>query len=69
MTYEAGVMPWTRDISHGEMLRDGNDETLTIDPRHLTFLYQGLDQSTPTDMEYSQWPYKLALLHQDVTAK
>ena len=69
MTYEAGVKPWTRDISHGELLRDGNDETLTIDPKHLTLLYQGLDQATPTDMEYSQLPYKLALLRQDTSAK
>ena len=69
MTYEAGAKPWTRDISHGELLRDGNDETLTIDPAHLTLLYQGLDQSVPTDTEYSQLPYKLALLRQDVSAK
>jgi hypothetical protein len=69
MTYEAGVKPWTRDISHGELLRDGYDETLTIDPDHLAFLYQGLDQATPTDMDYSQLPYKLALLRQDTSAK
>jgi hypothetical protein len=23
---------WTRDVSRGELLRDGYDETLTIDP-------------------------------------
>ncbi|HTZ19268.1 MAG TPA: non-reducing end alpha-L-arabinofuranosidase family hydrolase [Opitutaceae bacterium] len=69
MTYEAGVKPWTRDISHGELLRDGYDETLIIDPDHLSFLYQGLDQSTPTDTDYSQLPYQLALLRQDTAAK
>ena len=69
VTDDAGGKPWTRDISHGAILRDGNDETLTIDPEHLTFLYQGLDQSTPTDLDYSQLPYKLALLRQDIAAK
>ena len=33
---------WTRDISHGELLRDGYDETLTIDLAQLRFLYQGV---------------------------
>lgn len=69
MTYEPGVKPWTRDISHGELLRDSNDETLTIDPKNLSFLYQGLDEATPKDTEYSQLPYKLALLHQAAPAK
>ena len=64
VSYEAGVAPWTRDISHGEMLRDGYDETLTIDPANLRMLYQGLDRATPRDTEYNQLPYKLALLRQ-----
>ncbi|HUL54325.1 MAG TPA: non-reducing end alpha-L-arabinofuranosidase family hydrolase [Opitutaceae bacterium] len=65
VTYAAGVAPWTRDISHGELLRDGYDETLSLDPPHLELLYQGLDRSTPRDMEYNQLPYQLALLRQD----
>ena len=69
VSYEAGVTPWTRDISHGEMLRDGFDETLTLDPTHLRFLYQGLDRSTPRDMEYNQLPYRLALLRQDTGSR
>jgi endo-1,4-beta-xylanase len=47
------------------MLRDGYDETLTLDPAHLQLLYQGLDRATPRDMEYNQLPYQLALLRAD----
>ena len=65
VTYEEGVPPWTRDISHGELLRDGYDETLTVDPENLVLLYQGLPKETPKETGYSQLPYRLALLHQD----
>jgi len=60
VTFDDGVT-WTRDISHGELIRDGHDETLTIDPGHLGFLYQGVDP-TMTAVDYFQLPYRLALL-------
>jgi hypothetical protein len=60
VTFEDGVTPWTRDISHGELIRDGYDEIPTIDPNNLQFLYQGRDHSINT--EYSQLPYRLGLL-------
>jgi hypothetical protein len=69
VAYEAGVKPWTRDISHGELLRDGYDETLTVDPEHLQLLYQGLDRGTPRDLDYGQLPYQLALLREDPSSE
>ncbi len=58
--------PWTRDISHGELLRDGYDQTLTIDPKNLRFLYQGLgiSQEQASKLDYSQLPWQLGLLTQ-----
>jgi hypothetical protein len=58
---EDGGTLWTADISHGELLRDGNDETMTVDPANLRFLYQGKDQND-TEANYGLQPYRLAML-------
>jgi hypothetical protein len=54
---------WTTDVSHGEMIRSGYDQTLTISPCHLQYLYQGRDPSVDTG-SYSTLPWRLALLTQ-----
>ena len=60
VTFADGVEPWTRDISHGELLRDGYNETPTIDLNNLRFLYQGRDPAVNT--RYHLLPYRLGLL-------
>jgi hypothetical protein len=58
---------WTDSISHGEILRDGYDQTMTIDPANLVFLYQGIDlaQAKGKKLAYAQMPWHLGLLHPD----
>lgn len=56
---------WTKDISHGEMIRDGVDQTLEIDPHHLQYLYQGEDPSASGP--YVELPWRLALLTETET--
>jgi hypothetical protein len=57
----------TRDFSHGELIRDGYDETLTIDPSNLQILYQGRDPESRG--QYHPLPYQLGLLKLDDSAK
>jgi len=53
---------WSQGVSHGEMIRSGFDQTLSIDPcQPLQFLYQGLDPDSQ-EPDYLKLPYRLGLI-------
>jgi hypothetical protein len=54
---------WSKEqVSHGEMIRSGFDQRLTLDPcEPLRFLYQGVS-NTAQAPDYISLPYKLGLL-------
>lgn len=57
-----GSKLWTQDISHGELVRDGCDQRMTIDPKNLMLLYQGLTPDRPEGLTYVQLPWQIGLL-------
>lgn len=56
---------WTDSISHGELLRAGNNQHLEVDPNHLRFLFQGVTEEQRRGKPYGQIPWRLGLLEPD----
>lgn len=54
--------PWTLDISHGEPLRAGADQTMPVDPCRLRYVYDGHDPTASGSQETLPW--QLGLLTQ-----
>jgi hypothetical protein len=57
-----GVQPWTDNISHGELIRASNDESLTIDSSNWQILFQGMLQKNKSKQNYGKYQWRLGLL-------
>jgi len=57
-----GVEPWTDNVSHGELVRDGYDQTLTVDPNDLRFVFQGMWDKDKSGRSYGQFPWRIGML-------
>ncbi len=53
---------WTDSISHGELIRDGIDQKLEVDPANLRFLFQGVTEAKHSGKNYGQIPWSLGIL-------
>ncbi len=53
---------WTDSFSHGELLREGFDQTLEVDPGHLKFLFQGASDQDRAGKTYGEIPWRLGML-------
>jgi hypothetical protein len=52
-------------VSHGELIRSGVDETLTVDAAHLQFLIQSTTLANTRGRKYGEIPWRLGLLTGD----
>jgi endo-1,4-beta-xylanase len=52
---------WTHDISHGEAIRAGYDETVALDPCQLRYVFQGADPNANTGGDYNKIPWQLGV--------
>jgi hypothetical protein len=57
-----GVEPWTDNVSHGELIREGTDQTMTVDPAHLRFVFQGMREQEKAGKNYGQFPWRIGVL-------
>jgi hypothetical protein len=66
ITPAKGVSKWTDNVSHGEIVRFSNDQTLTIDPENLRFVFQGVLESEKENdkkkLNYGKIPWRIGIL-------
>ena len=62
LAFAAGIEPWTDAVSHGELLREGVDERLEVDPGRLRFLFQGCTARERAGVGYGRIPWRIGLL-------
>jgi hypothetical protein len=58
----AGVKPWADNVSHGELIRDGYDQTLTVDPDNLKLIFQGMLDKDKPGRGYGQFQWRIGML-------
>jgi hypothetical protein len=57
----AGVEAWTDNVSHGELIRDGADQKMTIDPAKLRFVFQGMLEKDKAGKNYGQLRWRIGI--------
>ncbi|MCU0960920.1 MAG: hypothetical protein MUF48_12515 [Pirellulaceae bacterium] len=58
----AGVEPWTDNVSHGELIREGYDQSLTVDPQDLRLVFQGMLESEKSGHGYGAFSWRIGML-------
>jgi hypothetical protein len=58
----AGVSQWTDNVSHGELVRDGVDQAMIVDPENLRFVFQGMLEKDKGGKGYGQFDWRIGML-------
>jgi hypothetical protein len=57
-----GVEPWTDNVSHGELIRNGYDQRMIVDPADLRFVFQGMWDKDKAGKPYGQFNWRIGIL-------
>ncbi|KAA5539317.1 hypothetical protein FYK55_24740 [Roseiconus nitratireducens] len=57
-----GVQPWTDNVSHGELVRDGVDQRLVVDLSQPRFVFQGMWDNDKRQKSYGRFDWRIGLL-------
>jgi hypothetical protein len=57
-----GVAAWTDNVSHGELVRAGVDETMTVDPADMRFVFQGMLEKDKGGKGYGTFQWRIGML-------
>jgi hypothetical protein len=57
-----GAEAWADNISHGELIRESNDQTLTVNPTQLRCVFQGLLEKDKAGKGYGQFAWRIGML-------
>jgi hypothetical protein len=57
-----GIEPWTDNVSHGELILDRYDQTLTIDHGNLRFIFKGMWDKDKSGKGYRQFQWRIGML-------
>lgn len=57
-----GVEAWTDNVSHGELVRSGYDQSLTMDPADLRFVFQGMLDRHKRGKGYGDFQWRIGML-------
>ncbi|MCC6143200.1 MAG: hypothetical protein IT368_05275 [Candidatus Hydrogenedentes bacterium] len=61
LVWRPASAPWTEEVSHGEFIRTGNDQTIPYNEDRPKLLIQGLRKDQRVS-DYAQLPWRLGLL-------
>lgn len=56
--------PWCQSFSHGELIRDGVDERMEVNPDRLLMIFQGVSDAQMAGKPYGEIPWRLGLAKQ-----
>ena len=60
---------WCQSFSHGELLRDGYDERMEVNPNRLVMIFQGVSDEQMAGKPYGEIPWRLGLAYQEVPSQ